>query len=187
MLTAVRLADEKGHLDLLVKQYPNGKQSTFLHGMKAGDSVTFLRIPSYGWKANAHSHVALVAGGQGITPCYQLARGILKNADDKTRVTLVWGVNTDEDVVLRGEFSLLERQHPGRFKAVYTVSNPKEGSRFGKGYVTKELLEASGVVPGENGVGQVFVCGPPPMEKALVGASGVLTQMGFSKKQVHKF
>jgi len=179
--------DEKGHIDLLVKQYPKGKQSTYLHALKPGDSLTFLRIPGYGWKPDEQSHVALVAGGQGITPCYQLARGILKNPNDKTRVTLVWGVNTDEDVVLRGEFSLLERQHPGRFKAVYTVANPKEGSRFTKGFVTKELLEANGVVPGESGVGKVFVCGPPPMEKALVGGAGLLTQMGFSKSQVHKF
>jgi cytochrome-b5 reductase len=169
----------------MVKLYPKGKQSPHLHAMKAGDSITFLRIPGYGWKANEQEHIALLAGGQGITPCFQLVKGILKNPDDKTRVTLVWGVNTDEDVVLRGEFGLLERQHPGRFKAVYTVAKPKEGSRFERGFVTKELLESSGVT--SDSVGKVFVCGPPAMEKTLVGKTGILSGLGFDAKQVHKF
>jgi len=180
-------ADEPGHIDFLVKQYPNGKQSTHLHSMQPGDTVTFLRIPGYSWKPNEQAHIALVAGGQGITPCYQLAQGILKDSNDRTRMTLVWGVNSDDDLILADEFAALEAQYPDRFKTVYTISRPKAGSRHPQGYVTKELLEKAGVVPGEKGATKVFVCGPPAMEKALTAKGGVLEALGYTKKDWHKF
>jgi len=185
MLTRTPVADEPGHIEFLVKHYPGGKQSTHLHAMKEGDSLTFFRIPAYSWKPNEQDHVGLIAGGQGITPCYQLARGILRGVDDKTRVTLVWGVNSDDDIILGRELDQMEKDYPGRFRVVYTVSRPAAGCKYPTGYVNKELLTRAGIVPG--GVGKVFVCGPPPMEKALTGSGGVLGELGYTKKQIHKF
>lgn len=102
-------------------------------------------------------------------------------------MTLVFGVNSDRDVLLRDEFREFERQFPERFRAVYTVSRPDEGSPHRKGYVTRELLDE--VVP-EAGRGKVFLCGPPAMETALVGqrgTPGILEQLGYKKDQIHKF
>jgi len=174
----------------MVKQYPNGKASTYLHSLKPGDSLYFLTPVSLGyrWTPNQHPSITLIAGGAGITPIYQLAQGILDNPADKTKITLVFGVNSDADVLMRKEFQDFEGRFPRRFKAVYTVSNPTEGSPFRKGYVTKELLEEIGV--GAEKDTKVFVCGPPAMEKALVGArkqGGVLEQLGFTKDQIHTF
>lgn len=39
--TPVSSSDEPGKLELLVKQYPNGKQSTHLHSLRPGDSLLF--------------------------------------------------------------------------------------------------------------------------------------------------
>lgn len=102
---------------------------------------------------------------------------------------MIVGVNTDADVLLKKEFDEFERSFPGRFKAVYTVSHPVEGSAIRKGYVTKELLED---VLGEphKGDTKVFVCGPPPMEEALVGKrgkGGILRELGYRKDQIHQF
>ncbi len=166
--------------------------------MKPGDSIIMIRgvPPGYKWIPNQHSHVALVAGGAGITPIYQLAKGILNNPEDKTRITLVWGVNTDADIFLREEFSALERRFPGRFRAVYAISHPEPGSPYPKGYVTKQVLDEAGLGAGaaENKDTKVFVCGPPAMEKALAGAkgfggskSGILAELGYTSAQVHKF
>lgn len=103
------------------------------------------------------------------------------------------GVNSDEDVLLREEFEEFERRWPGRFRAVFTVSRPVEGSAMRKGYVTRELLEE---VLGEKGSGEekVFVCGPPAMEEALLGKGrggagkgGILGELGYRKDQIHKF
>ncbi|GKT40245.1 NADH-cytochrome b5 reductase 2 [Colletotrichum spaethianum] len=109
---------------------------------------------------------------------------------DKTAVTLVFGVNSDQDVLLKKEFEQLEKEFPERFKAVYTVSNPLPNSPFRKGYVTKELLQEVGAVPKKGNDTKVFVCGPPAMEAALVGkrsAPGVLQQLGYRKDQIHQF
>lgn len=146
-----------------------------------------MRIPGYTWKTNEQSHIGLIAGGQGITPCYQLARGILEDQADTTKVTLVWGVNSDADIILGSELAQMEQQYPGRFKVVYTVSKPQSGSTYAQGHVTKELLSAAGVFKGEKGASKVFVCGPPGMEKALTGSKGILEQLGYGKKEVHRF
>ncbi|RYC64134.1 hypothetical protein CHU98_g2092 [Xylaria longipes] len=180
-----------GVLELMVKKYPNGKQSTHLHSLQPGDSLRFVTpIPGYKWTPNRHPDITLIAGGAGITPMYQLIQGILSNPEDKTRITLVFGVNTDADVLLKSEFEDFERQFPTRFKAIYTVSNPVPGSPYPKGYVTKELLSKvmSGTPETENT--KVFVCGPPAMENALVGSRkqpGILGELGYTKGQIYRF
>jgi cytochrome-b5 reductase len=136
----------------------------------------------------------MIAGGAGITPMYQLIRGILKNPEERTKITLVWGVNTDADVMLRKEFDEFEAKYPGRFKAHYTVSNPVEGSPYNKGYITKDILQKA--MPGpEEKDNMVFLCGPPALESSVAGnskrsnngESGILAQMGYTKDRVHKF
>ena len=126
----------------------------------------------------------LIAGGAGITPIFQLTRGILQNPSDHTKITLIYGINSDADALFRSEFDEFEKIYPGRFRAVYTVSNPVRGSTLRRGYVTKNLLEE---VLGEQKSDKVFVCGPPKMEEALTGRKGILEELGFAKGQVHKF
>lgn len=143
-------------------------------------------IKGYKWEANKHPEITMIAGGAGITPMYQLARGILDNPEDKTKIRLLFGVNTDADVLLKDEFDAWERQYLGRFKAVYTVSNPEAGSPLRKGYVDRALIEQEGVKASVDGT-QVFICGPPPMEAALTGRRGILEELGFKKSQIYKF
>ncbi|KAL1855246.1 hypothetical protein Daus18300_011152 [Diaporthe australafricana] len=191
--TPITPSDTQGHMDLLVKRYPQGKQSTHLHSLVAGDSVMFaVCIPGYSWTANKHKSVTLIAGGAGITPIYQLVQGILNNPEDKTKITLVFGVNGEQDVLLNEEFKKYEASHPGQFNAVYAVSGLKDESdgRFRKGYVTEALLKEV-AAPASDENTKVMVCGPPAMEEALLGkkgkGGGVLEKLGYRKDQVHKF
>lgn len=99
-------------------------------------------------------------------------------------------MNSDADVLLQKEFRDFEQRFPGRFKAVYTVSNLIDDSPLRKGYVTKELLEEVGVEAEKKGT-KIFLCGPPAFEKALLGArgkqDGILGQLGYRKDQIHAF
>lgn len=114
--------DERGHLTLLVKQYPNGPMSTHIHEMNPEQRLLFKGpIPKYPWEANKHDHIALIAGGTGITPMWQLIRAIFKNKEDKTKVTLVFGNISEEDILLRHELTRLENEYPQRFRAFYTL------------------------------------------------------------------
>lgn len=178
----------------MVKRYPKGKASTHLHSLKPGDDLHFVAaLKGYPWKPNEYPHVALIAGGAGITPVYQLLQGIFQNPDDKTNVTLVAGVNSDRDVLLKEKLDDIKQRFPGRLKVVYVVSDPVAGSPFRKGYVTKEVLEdVLGDTAKENT--KVFVCGPPAMEASLTGTRGwfggkpgILQELGYREGQIHKF
>lgn len=194
--TPISPSDTPGVVDFLVKKYPQGKQSTHLHSLAPGDKVMFaVVIPGFKWVPNQFEAVTLVAGGAGITPCYQLIQGILHNPADKTKVRLVFGVNAEEDVLLRKELEALEaRFGTDRFRAVYAVSagvpnGSAEGGRFRSGYVTEELLKEVAVPATGAGNTKVMVCGPPPMEEALLGkkGEGILSRLGYQKDQIHQF
>ncbi|EFY92168.1 hypothetical protein MAC_01769 [Metarhizium acridum CQMa 102] len=107
--------DEQGHLDLMVKHYPDGRSSTRLHNLQPGQSLFFVAsIKGHQWKPNSFPHVTLVAGGAGITPIYQLTQAVLRNPQDKFAVTLVFGVNSDRDVLLKKEFEEWEKKFKDR-------------------------------------------------------------------------
>ena len=127
---------------------------------------------------------------------HQLTRAIFKNPEDKTKVTLVYGNLTEEDILLKREFEDLENTYPQRFKAFYLLDKPPEGWTQGSGHVTKELLKTVLPEPKDKNF-KVFVCGPPGLYKAVSGTknspmdqgelSGMLKDMGYTKDQVYKF
>ncbi|MCJ1229812.1 NADH-cytochrome b5 reductase [Toensbergia leucococca] len=189
--------DASGFIDLVVKKYPNGPMSEHLHNMKPDQRLDFKGpIPKYSWQPNKHDHIALIAGGTGITPMYQLARAIFKNPEDKTKVTLVFGNLTEQDILLKREFEELENEYPQRFRAFYVLNTPPDGWTQGKGHITKDLLKTVLPEPKNENI-KVFVCGPPGLYKAISGAktspsdqgelSGVLKELGYKQDQVYKF
>ncbi|KAI0839152.1 ferredoxin reductase-like protein [Hypoxylon sp. FL0890] len=195
--TPISDEDAKGYIELIVKKYPNGPMSTHLHDMTPGQRLDFKGpIPKYPWAPNKHDHIALIAGGTGITPMYQLARTIFKNPDDKTKVTLVFGNVTEEDILLKREFEDLENTYPNRFRAFYVLDNPPKEWTGAKGYITKDLLKTVLPEPKSENI-KIFVCGPPGMYKAISGTktsptdqgelTGILKELGYSKDQVYKF
>ena len=171
--------------------------SEHIFALKEGDTLSFKGpIPKYPWSANKHNHITLIAGGTGITPMYQLIRNIFKNPADNTKVSLVFGNLTEEDVLLKTEISELETKFPQRFRVFHTLDDPPEGWKAGKGHITKELLKEVIPDPKEENI-KIFVCGPPGIYKAISGAkvspqdqgelSGVLKDLGYTKEQVFKF
>lgn len=195
--TPVSDESDKGHMDLLVKVYPNGPMSEHLHSMKPGQTLDIKGpIPKYPWSSNKHSHITLIAGGTGITPMYQLTRAIFNNPDDKTKVSLVYGNVGESDILLREEFERLEKEYPDRFRAFYTLDNPTESWKHGKGFISKEVLQEFLPDSKQENI-KIFVCGPPGLYKAISGPkvsptdqgdlNGVLKELGYTKDQVYKF
>jgi cytochrome-b5 reductase len=189
--------DAQGYIDLLVKKYPEGPMSTHLHNMAPGQRLDLKGpLPKYPWSENKHDHIALVAGGTGITPMWQLARAIFRNPNDKTQVTLVFGNVSEEDILLKKELAELENTYPQRFRAFYVLDKPPKDWAGGKGFITKELLKTVLPEPKEANI-KVFVCGPPGLMKAISGnkvsaqdqgeLTGVLKELGYKEDQVYKF
>ena len=194
--TPISDESDKGTMTLLVKRYPNGAMSEHLHSMNPGQMLEMRGpLPKYPWEPNKHEHIALVAGGTGITPMYQLIRAIFNNPEDKTKVTLIFANKTEEDILLKREFEDLENTYPRRFKAFYTLDSPPESWPYGKGFVDKNLLKTVLPEPKESNI-KVFVCGPPGMYKAISGPKdgmkqgtlgGILKELGYDTEQVYKF
>lgn len=182
---------------MLVKKYPDGPMSTHLHNMTPGQRLDVKGpLPKYEWSENKHDHIALVAGGTGITPMYQLARAIFSNPNDKTKVTLVFGNVTEEDILLKKELSELENTYPQRFRAFYVLDKPPKGWAGNSGYMDKNLLKTVLPEAKEENI-KVFVCGPPGLMKAISGnkvsakdqgeLTGALKDLGYKAEQVYKF
>lgn len=61
--------DERGFMDFVIKRYPNGPMSEHMHNMNPGQRLDIKGpLPKYPWTENKHNHIALIAGGTGITP-----------------------------------------------------------------------------------------------------------------------
>lgn len=195
--TPISDEDTKGYMDLLIKKYENGPMSTHLHDMVPGQRLDIKGpLPKYPWAANKHSHIGLIAGGTGITPMFQLCRAIFNNPEDKTKVTLVFGNVTEEDVLLKQELSHLENTYPNRFRAFYVLDNPPKEWTGAKGYINKELLKTVLPEPKTENI-KLFVCGPPGLMKSVSGDKksprdqgelvGILKDLGYTPEQVYKF
>ncbi|KAE9987214.1 hypothetical protein EG327_003956 [Venturia inaequalis] len=200
--TPVSNPETLGELQFIVKQYPKGKASTHLHSLETGQTLLIRGpIPGYSYTpaADKSRDLLFIAGGAGITPIYSLAKGILSDANDKTRIQLLWGVNGTRDIVLKDELEQLEKQHPGRLQVMYCISGPEgkpeaaslgDEAKYKKGHVDKAALQeaiARTEILGDAKGTKVFLCGPPAMENALTAKSGALTELGIDKKSIHKF
>ncbi|CAP69500.1 uncharacterized protein PODANS_1_11620 [Podospora anserina S mat+] len=195
--TPISDEDTPGYIDLLVKKYPNGPMSTHLHDMAPGQRLDVKGpLPKYAWSPNKHEHIALVAGGTGITPMYQLLRTIFNNPEDKTKVTLVFGNVSADDILLKNELATLENHYPQRFRAFYVLDNPPKQWTGAKGFINKELLKTVLPEPKNENI-KVFVCGPPGMMDSISGnkksprdqgeLKGILKELGYTPEQVYKF
>jgi cytochrome-b5 reductase len=199
--TPIHDLDQPGVLELLVKRYPNGRASSHLHSLGPGDELTVRGpLPGHWTTPKEPRDILCIAGGAGITPIYSLTKGILANRDDETRIQLLWGVNGTRDIVLKKELEELEQKYPDRLHVTYAVSGPEaaadaslgDQNKYRKGYIDETLLkEAIAVCEsgawGDSKGQKVFLCGPPKMEDAMAGKSGILTQLGLQKKEIHRF
>jgi cytochrome-b5 reductase len=166
--------------------------------MKPGDSLEFKGpIPKFNWEQDQKSNVGMIAGGTGITPMLQVIRRVFheKSNDKKTKISLIFANQTEEDILLKDELDKIAKEHPDRFKVVYALDTAPENWTGVTGYVTKEVVEANLPGPKEEDT-VIFVCGPPPMVKSIAGArtmksqgelEGVLKELGYAQENVFKF
>lgn len=194
--TPITDVENKGSFDLLVKTYPGGKMSVHISELKVNDSLAFKGpILKWKWTANQFNHVGLIGGGTGITPLYQIIHEVLKDQKDNTKITLLYGSKTNDDILLKSELDKLVEKYPNQFNVKYFVDQGESTKDVTVGFITKEVLETNLPKPSEDS--HVFICGPPPMYKAISGTkvsptdqgevTGILADLGYDKTHVFKF
>ncbi|KAF5332468.1 hypothetical protein D9611_005133 [Ephemerocybe angulata] len=195
--TPTSLPDQKGELTLLVKKYDEGKASKHIHELKEGDSLSFKGpISKFPYKANEFEEVALIGGGSGITPLYQLLTHALPHRANKTKFKLIFANVTEADILLKEQFDEMKKKYPDTFDVVYLVDKPSATWTGPTGYVNADIIKAH-VGPADlKEKVKIFVCGPPGQVAAVAGKKagmkqgelgGILKELGYTEEQVFKF
>jgi len=94
--TPVSNASMLGAFQLLIKRYPKGVVSQYLHDLPLGAKVGFKHIKfnvKEQYPFPGKQTFTMLAGGTGITPMYQALHELLGNQDDERRVALLYGSN----------------------------------------------------------------------------------------------
>jgi nitrate reductase (NAD(P)H) len=196
-----------GHVDFLIKVYfanvhprfpDGGKFSQFLDSLKIGDTVdakgplgefNYKGDGAFTWhdKPKNCTHISMIAGGTGLTPCWQVANAVLRDPADKTKVSLLYANQTPGDILAREQLDKLAKDHPDRFKLWYTVDRVPEDQakdwQYNVGFVNEQLIRDHVFEPEDGRI--TVMCGPPIMlEKACVPN---LLAYGYNQSDIYAF
>lgn len=169
---------DRGVLELVIKVYPDGKlTNNYLADLQVGDEVLF-RGPkgAMRYTRGLAKKIGMVAGGTGITPMFQVIRGICEDDRDLTQVSLIYANRTEQDILLRKELDTFARRYPKQFKVYYLLDQPPADWAYGKGYCTQELIGEK--LPSATADTKMMLCGPPGMVNA---AKNAMVNLGFEK------
>jgi cytochrome-b5 reductase len=185
-----------GEFTLMIKKYDGGKLTPHIFSLKKGDKLAMKGpIRKWDYKSNEFSHVGLIGGGSGITPLYQVVNHALRDPNNTTKFTLLFGNVSEKDILLKEEFDGLKKKHPNNFDVVYFVDKSDGSGGATQGYITKDVISKH-FDPSLGAKIKIFVCGPPPQVNAISGPKkgfdqgelgGALKELGFKQDQVYKF
>lgn len=164
--TPVSNNTDLGRIELLIKVYPNGAMTKHLEGMKVGETIE-IRGPKGAMQYSREyaQHIGMIAGGTGITPMYQLIRAICEDPGDKTKISLLYANNTEEDILLRDELDGFARSCPEKFQMWHVLARPQESWEGYRGFVSGDLITTHLAPANESN--KMLLCGPPPMLAAI--------------------
>ncbi|KAB0583941.1 2Fe-2S iron-sulfur cluster binding domain-containing protein [Ideonella dechloratans] len=168
-------------IELHVRQVPGGAGTTWLHqSLQVGDALK-LSGP-YGRffvRKSSPAPMVFMAGGSGLSSPRSMILDLL-DGGCTTPITLVYGQRSREELYGHEEFLALAAQHPN-LRYVPVLSNEPEGSDWAgaRGYVHEA---AKAAFPQGFAGHKAYLCGPPPMVEACIGA---LMQGRLFERDIH--
>jgi len=195
-----------GHVDFLIKVYfanthpkfpDGGKMSQHLESLQIGDTIDvkgpigefeYKGKGDFTWhgKPRSCTHISMIAGGTGLTPCWQVANAILRDPSDTTKVSLIYANQTPDDILARDQLDQLAKDHPDRFHLWYTVDNVPanpESWTYNVGFVNESLIRTHLFEPAEGRI--AVMCGPPMMQEKACTPN--LLKLGYQEQDIFAF
>lgn len=149
-------------LSVTVKNQANGYGTNILfNAFEVGQKVTLEGPMGHELIIDKKTEdVVLVAGGIGITPFVPIVEDLVNQAGAVKNVTLVYGVNKEEEFLYEETFNKLASEYEN-FTFIRVVANEPsfEGE---KGFVTDVLKQL------KLSESKIYMCGPKPMTNATV-------------------
>ena len=138
---------------LVLNRVPGGPGSTYLFGLRQGDSTTFKGpVGSFTLHDNRRD-VLFVATGTGIAPIRSMLWSLAARASTR-RLTLLWGLRSERDLYYEDELTILRQQLPN-LSATITLSQPTGGWRGPIGRVSPLVSDTVTAVSNL----EVYLCG----------------------------
>ncbi len=161
--------ERSGEIELNVRLVAGGRGTGYLHRQLATGDRLRLAGP-YGRffvRRSAARPMVFMAGGSGLSSPRSMILDLL-DGGCTLPITLVYGQRVREELYYDAEFRALAREHPN-FRYVPALSDEPAGTGWdgARGFV-HEAAKAhfGGTFAGH----QAYLCGPPPMVEACIGA-----------------
>jgi cytochrome-b5 reductase len=177
-----------GEFALVIKVY-RPMEPKFPHGGKMSQHLDHMKIGDSLLEHRSSRHIAMMAGGTGITPMLQVLHHIFHTDihDTTTQVNLIYANQTEDDILVRTELETLLMNFPTRFSLWYTIDRLDETKKsqqkdwaYDIGFITPTMIEKHLLFPKSIKDTQFLMCGPPPMIKfACIPA---LQSFGYTEK-----
>jgi ferredoxin-NADP reductase len=168
---------EKTHIEF-TKKLSDSDFSATLKTLKKGD---WARIDApYGQFTfeGEHKKLGLLAGGIGITPFKAICQYCTdRNLD--TKITLLYGNRTENDIVFRKELETMQRQN-NNLKVVFTLNEADKKWPGSTGLITVEMIKKE--IPDFKET-MFYTCGPPKMVEIM---EKLVEQLGVPKTQLKR-
>jgi predicted ferric reductase len=121
----------------------------------------------------------LIGGGVGITPMYSMLLAMGQRGDVRP-VVLVYGANTESDLIFDAELRDLEARMDN-LRVVRVLAQPSDTWTGERGFITAEILKRHLPDPQYKHF-QYFICGPNPLMDSMERA---LPSIGIPADRVH--
>lgn len=145
----------------LIRNVPGGLMTQWLtQKAQAGVSLNLTGPMGSFYLRGGERPVLMLAGGTGLAPMLAMLNTLAQQQSTR-EVTLLYGVNGDDDLVMVEALDAFRAQLPG-FNWLPVVAD-KESACVQKGYVTEHFTSK---MLNEGDV-DIYLCGPPPMVNAV--------------------
>lgn len=169
-----------------IKQVNDGLMSTYLNAEVRKGARLHLLGPSGTFSvsdpASAPESVVLIAAGSGITPIMSILRTLLTRATN-TRVALIYGNRTEDDIIFAGALTELAAKYPDRLTVRHILSRPSAAwngatGRLEKPRLSEELNELH-ISEGTH----FYMCGP---NGVMENARSALIEAGVEETYIRQ-
>ncbi|ATE61164.1 benzoate 1,2-dioxygenase electron transfer component BenC [Thauera sinica] len=149
-------------VSFLIRNVPDGLMSGYLaERARPGEAMTLTGPFGSFYLRPVQRPVLMLAGGTGLAPFLAMLDRIAAAGGNPHPIHLIYGVNTDGDVVETARLDAFTRLIPNFSYAVCVVDENSGHPR--KGYVMQHI-EPARLNGGEV---DIYLCGPPPMVEAV--------------------
>uniref|UniRef100_A0A8C5ESK1 Cytochrome b5 reductase 4 n=1 Tax=Gouania willdenowi TaxID=441366 RepID=A0A8C5ESK1_GOUWI len=168
LISASGNSSQESDLYLMIKIYPDGIFTPYLHSLQIGDHMS-VSGPDGTFSLRRlldGTNLYLLAAGTGFTPMVRLIRLVLEDTETVREAKLLFFNRREEDILLHHELHQLAANNP-RFQVEHVLSEPCGSWSGRRGRVDESMLKD--FITPEDSKRYVCVCGPKAFTELTMG------------------